>query len=137
LSAIDIVLPRLKVDEGFRPKKYLDTRGLETIGYGFCIDAGISEHVASALLTAQVEECWNAVMAFWWANQLDEVRLSVVLELAFNNGVNGLLHYPKMITAIGAKDWQSAHDELLDSDAARALPNRYKALANLLLTGVA
>lgn len=124
-------------EEAFRAQKYPDSRGFTTIGYGFNVDAGISQFAAKALLVAQATERWQSLSTYWWWAALDDVRASVVLDLAFNDGVNGLLHFPKMLAAIGAKDWQSAHDELLDSDAARALPTRYSALAQILLTGVA
>lgn len=136
MSAVELAVAREKPSEAFRSKKYLDPRGFETIGFGFNIDAGISLYAASALLTAQTQERADALQGFWWAQGLDDARMSVVIEVAFNGGVEGLLHYPKMLAAVGAKNWQAAHDELLDSDAARELPNRYAALAQILLTGV-
>jgi lysozyme len=137
MSAVDLAIAREKPAEAFRPHKYPDPRGFETIGFGFNVDAGISLYAATALLVAQTQERADALKGFWWAQGLDDARMSVVIEIAFNGGVSGLLHYPKMLAAIGAKNWQAAHDECLDSDAARELPARYKALAQILLTGVA
>ena len=68
-------------------------------------------------------------------SNLDDARASVLLDPAFNLGINGLLHFPKMLAALAAGDWKTAHDELLDSDAARELPSRYNALAQILLNG--
>ena len=135
MSAIDVAMPRLKTDEGFRAVKYTDTAGHETIGYGFNIDAGISQYAATQLLLAQVTELGTDLAAYGWFQGLDDVRASVLLELAFNLGLAGLLHFPAMLSFVGAKNWQGAHDELLNSEAARQLPNRYQMLANLLLTG--
>jgi lysozyme len=137
VSALDLAVARLKTDEGFRAAAYRDTVGKLTIGYGFCVDAGISQLAATALLIAQAQERAQALSGFWWAKDLDDARMSVVIEVAFNDGLRGLLHFPKMLAAIGKKDWQTAHDELLDSDAARELPGRYKAIAQILLTGIA
>lgn len=137
MSAVDLAIPRLKVDEGFRAAKYVDTAGRLTIGYGFNVDAGISQFAAAALLQAQAQERASALAGFWWAQGLDDVRMSVVIEVAFNDGLNGLLHFPKMLAAIGAKDWATAKAELLDSDAARELPARYAALAQIMLSGMA
>lgn len=123
-------------EEGFRGTAYRDTVGKLTIGYGCNIDAGWSQGLAAAVLAYQAQNVWQQLCAYWWWAGLDDVRASVLVDLGFNDGVNGLLHYPKMIAAISAKNWQAAHDELLDSDAARALPSRYKALAQILLTGV-
>jgi lysozyme len=136
VDAVDIALPRLMPEEGFRAKKYLDPRGFESIGYGFNIDAGITPFAAAALLKAQATEAAQALSKCWWWNSLDAVRASVLVDLAFNDGITGLLHFPKMLAAIGAKNWQGAKDELLNSDAAAELPTRYTVLAQILLTGV-
>jgi lysozyme len=135
VSVTDIAVARLKIDEGFRATKYLDSVGKETIGYGFNITAGITQTAAQALLAAQVADLAKALGGYWWATGLDDARMSVVVEVAFNDGLNGLLHFVKCLTAIGNKDWQTAHDELLNSDAAHLLPTRYNALAQILLTG--
>jgi GH24 family phage-related lysozyme (muramidase) len=136
MSAVDVAMPRAKLGEGFRAHKYLDPRGFETIGYGFNIDAGISPFAAAALLRAQLTEREQLLSACWWAHALDDVRMSVVIEISFNVGLSGLLHFPKMLAAIGAKNWDAAHAECLDSDAARELPARYNVLAEILRTGV-
>lgn len=136
MSAVDLAVSRLQTEEGFRAKKYLDTVGKTTIGYGFNVDAGISQYAAAALLSAQATEAWQALSKYWWWAALDDARASVVVDLAFNDGIGGLLHFPKMLAAIGAKDWVTAKAELLDSDAARELPSRYAVLAQILLTGV-
>ncbi len=135
MSAVDLAEARAGPAEGFRPTKYLDTRGNETIGIGFNINAGISLRAARALFREQLAERADAIAGFWWAQGLDDARMSVVIEIAFNDGITSLLHFPKMLAAIGAKNWPAAHDELLDSDAARELPGRYQRLAVILLTG--
>lgn len=135
MSAIDLVMPRLKIEEGFRATLYRDTKGLQTIGYGFCVDRGISPFAATALLVAQTQECHESLMMFSWYATLDEPRQSVLLDLAFNNGLHGLLAYVHMLSAVGRKNWTEAKTELLDSQAARSDPNRYRPLADLLEKG--
>ncbi len=134
MSATDLVIARLATEEGFRATAYRDTVGRLTIGYGFNVDAGITQGAARALLAAQVTEICAALAQFsWWP--ADDARQSVLLDLAFNNGIHGLLGYVHMLAAIARQDWQGAHDEILNSEAARLLPGRYTALANILLTG--
>lgn len=137
VSAVDLAVTRLCVDEGFRSSKYTDTTGHETIGYGFNIDAGITQTAAKALLAAQTAELAAALSAYAWSQGLDDTRMSVLIELAFNLGLNGLLHFPIFLTALGRGTWPAASDALLNSDAARQLPGRYNALAKIILTGVA
>lgn len=135
MSVIDSALPRVKRNEGFRAHVYKDTRGNLTIGYGFDIEAGISEFAATALCAAQLEERAKALGVYWWAKGLDDVRMGVIVEVSFNVGLHGLLGFVEMLSAVGNHDWQKAHDALLDSDAARELPQRYGQLAQILFTG--
>ena len=135
MTALDLAISRLQVNEGFRPMVYRDTKGVETIGYGFNISAGIKQPAALALLTAQAQDLEKQLEGLSWPMQLDEVRFSVMIELAFNLGFSGLLGFGNMIAALKAQNWQVAHDELLDSEAGRLLPTRYGQLANLLLNG--
>jgi lysozyme len=136
VSAVDLAFAQLMTDEGFRSHVYIDTTGHRTIGYGFNLEAGITQAAAQALLSAQVADLAKTLARYWWAAALDDARFSVVIEVAFNDGVDGLLHFVKMLSALGAKNWQGAHDELLDSDAAHLNQTRYKALAQILLNGV-
>lgn len=136
MSAEDMAVTRLRVEEGFRSQAYMDTTGHLTIGYGFNVDAGITQNAATALLMAQVCELADKLVAFPWYALLDPVRQSVLLDLAFNLGITGLLEFEHMLLAISDKNWQGAHDELLASRAATQAPVRYQALAGLLLTGV-
>lgn len=135
MSAVDIALPRLQTEEGFRATKYLDPNGLESIGYGFCIDRGISQFAASALLSAQAQERHDELMQFSWYAGCNPARQSVLLDIAFNTGVGGLLKFPHMIAAISRGDWVTAAKECAVQDP--KLKGRYDALAQILLTGIA
>lgn len=134
MSTIDVVLPLLKVDEGFRAKAYRDTNGFLTIGYGFCVDAGITERGASALLAAQAQELHETLSTYSWYAALDELRQSVCLDIAFNQGLHGLLRYPRMVAALSRQDWEEAAKECDVADP--KLKPRYERLAQILRTGV-
>jgi len=133
VNAVDLALPRLKNEEGFRATKYTDTQGHTTIGYGFNIDAGITQYAAAALLNAQAAERHNALLAYSWYSGLDPVRQSVCLDIAFNGGLHGLLEFPHMIAALCRQDWASAAAECKVTNP--ELAGRYEKLAQLLLTG--
>jgi lysozyme len=134
MSTVDIALPRLQTEEGFRGAVYRDTEGHQTIGYGFNIDAGISRTAAAALLRAQAQELDSALNAYAWYSGLDAVRQSVCLDIAFNAGLGGLLKFPHMIAALENKDWQTAAEECRVTTP--GLESRYANLAQILLTGV-
>ena len=134
MSTVDIALPRIQTEEGFRGNSYRDSQGHETIGYGFNIEAGISRAAAGALLQAQLQELDAGLKAFPWYSGLDAVRQSVCLDMAFNLGLGGLLKYPRMIAALEDKDWQTAAEECRVTTP--GLESRYANLAQILLTGV-
>jgi GH24 family phage-related lysozyme (muramidase) len=133
MSAVDLALPRVKVSEGYRAHVYLDTRNLETIGYGFRLAAGISERAAAALLREQMAERHDELMRLPWYSGLDEVRQGVCLDIAINSGTTGLLRFSRMIDALEAHNWVTAAAECKVINP--ELAGRYRALAQLLLTG--
>lgn len=133
MSAVDLAIPRLATEEGFRALPYVDSNNLGTIGYGFCYVRGITKYAAAALLKAQAEEAHASLMNYAWYVALDEPRQSVLLDLAFNGGISGLLHFPNLILALQAKDWGKAQQECHVSNP--ELASRYAALGQILLTG--
>ena len=135
MSTVDIAFPRVKQEEGFRAHVYRDTRGLDTIGYGFQPLAGISERAASALLKEQLQERHDELVKLPWYAGLNEVRQSVCLDISINAGVAGLLRFERMITALGRGDWEIAAKECAVTNP--ELSDRYAKLAHILLTGVA
>lgn len=135
MSAVDLAMPRLKIEEGFRSKVYRDTRGFQTIGYGFNVDAGITKRAAEALCQAQAQELHEALSAYGWYANLDEPRQGVCLDIAFNGGIGGLLGFKHMIDAIKTKDWPEAARQCHVANL--ELATRYEALAKILLTGEA
>jgi lysozyme len=135
-TAVDYAVPRLKVEEGFRGSKYVDTRGYTTIGYGLNVDAGITEFAAAALLTAQVQELHNALLTYQWYGNLDPVRQSACLDMAFNEGFHEFVNgWPLLIAALTAGNWpeaqQQCHTATLEDEG------RYEALGQIFLTGEA
>lgn len=132
-TAVDAALSRLQTEEGFRANSYRDTRGFLTIGYGFNVDAGITQAAAAALLSAQANEVHVKLMAYAWYAGLDSIRQSVCLDIAFNGGIGDLLHYPHMISAIQESDWETAAAECASNDP--ALKGRYQVLSKIMLSG--
>lgn len=135
MSAVGLALPRLQTEEGFRATVYTDSRGFQTIGYGFRIGAGITRRAAAALLAEQTQECHEQLTEYAWYSSCNPIRQSVLIDLAFNDGISGLFKFVDMIAAISKANWPEARAQLLDSNAAREDPSRYGPLAQLLLTG--
>src|ERR1039458_3658844 len=110
------IVDQLKRDEGLRLKPYKDTVGKTTIGYGRNLDdSGISEEEASYLLSNDVERTADmlsqALPAIDKLLMNDNVRWCVLVAMAFNMGINGLLQFHNMLAAVQAGDWDLRSEE--------------------------
>lgn len=131
-----ILQAELTRDEGERLKPYRDSVGKLSLGIGRNLDdTGISHDEALYLLSNDIvsAELWLDRNLPWWAD-LDPVRQRVMVNLAFNLR-NKLLGFANTLRAIQAKDWQAAHDGLLDSLWAKQTGQRAQRLAYMMLTG--
>lgn len=127
----------LKRDEGERLKPYRDTVGKLTIGVGRNLDdVGISEAEVDFLLMSDVGRAEGGLDANcpWW-RQLDETRQRVLLNMAFNLGIGGLLKFHDTLAAVQAGNWNAAADGMLNSAWAKQVGFRATRLANMMRTG--
>jgi lysozyme len=146
---LDRLITSLQQHEGFRALVYDDATGLPigpgtvvqgnpTIGYGWALNKlPMSKGFALAHLrsTAQDKIAELLVRAPWVA-ALDDVRRTVLFELAYNLGVSGLLEFRKMLRALQQQEYVRAGAELVDSKWARDVgPLRSASLRRALVTG--
>lgn len=147
---MDAMKAELDRDEGLRLHVYDDftgepirpgslVRGHPTIGVGRALDVhGITAAESAYLLDNDINSCVAALAhAFHWWPDLEPVRQRVLVNMAFNMGMTKLLKFVDMIAAIEAQNWDKASAEILDSKAARDLPERYERLAEMMRTGKA
>jgi len=138
---MDKLRDSIKKNEGFRAQAYQDSMGLWTIGYGRLCDksrpnSGLTEAEAEYLLTndiARIEA--SLTSAIPWMKSLSDARQRVLIEMAFQLGVSGTTAFRQALKAMQAGDWQTAHDQMLDSRWARQTPARAKELAAHMLRG--
>ena len=130
----ELLVARIKSDEGCRLQPYVDTVGKTTIGWGRNLtDHGISATEAELMLYADLDDAIHAARTtFHKFDSYPEVVQEVIVCLVVNLGHHGFLGFQKMITAIRERAWETAADELLDSRAARQLPARYGRYADML-----
>ena len=135
-SSLDLALPRVKAAEGFRAMPYHDTVGVETIGYGCALSIGWPEPLAAAVCKLQLElaeaECASKIIG--WAD-LNPMRQSVLIEMAFNLGYAKLSQFHDLMRAITNQDWKAAAEAMLDSRWASQVKGRAVRLARLMETG--
>lgn len=136
-AAFNLTLHRLPNEEGRRYKPYRDSHGLLTDGVGINLDAGFDDEEIDWLLQHRLGKVEKRMEQLPWYMGLDDIRKSVFLDLSFNMGVDTVLLFKGTIAAVEAKDWQAAHDHLLDSKWRKDVGDRRAIpLAEQLLTGV-
>jgi lysozyme len=127
-------------DEGEVLHAYTDSRGFLTIGIGRLIDqrrgGGISHEEAMCLLANDVasKSAELDVKIRWW-RQLSPVRQRVLLNMAFNLGVTGLLGFRRMLEAARIGDYATAAIEMKKSDWARQVGDRATRLSEMMRQG--
>lgn len=122
--------------EGYREKMYTDTTGHATIGIGFNLDAGMSEAEAKLLLKYRVgllrEHLSYKVPAF---NGLSANRQDVLIDMAYNLGLPGLMKFKKMLAAVNEGGFGRASREMLNSKWADQVGTRAIRLAQMMDEG--
>lgn len=128
---------RLIQHEGLRLKPYSDTEGRLTIGVGRnLIDRGISQAEAMELLDNDIAIAASEVQINWpWSAGLEFPRLSVLMEMAFNLGVDHLRTFTKMLECVRRGDYNGAANEMLASQWAKQVGQRAVTLASIMRTG--
>jgi len=124
-------LEQIKRDEGFRAKMYKCSEGFNTIGYGTNLDVGLTEEEAEAVLLVRLKnidkELVDRLPLYFKVS--GEIQ-NILVNMAYNLGVSGLLKFKKTLSALECKDYQTAADEMLDSRWARQVGLRAYRLAD-------
>lgn len=124
-------------EEGGRLRPYRCTAGKLTIGYGRNLeDKGISQHEADFLFQNDLDETQRALLqALPWVSELDEVRQAVLMSMAFQLGIFGLLKFEQTLSAIQAKNFDEAARRMLQSLWAKQTPTRARRHAIMMRKG--
>jgi lysozyme len=127
---------QLILHEGMRLRPYRCTAGKLTIGVGRNLeDKGISHHEAMMLLRNDIEEITGQLERHSWYVALGPVRRKVLIDMAFNLGVQGLSKFRKMIGALKRADYEAAADEMVNSRWYRQVGERGRRLERMMRTG--
>lgn len=137
-DAFAAVLDDIRKDEGLVLTPYMDTEGVLTIGYGINLRDGLSRAECEMLLEHRaVERLGDLTSVLPWFNAIDPVRQRVLLNMAYQLGVHGLLEFRKMLDALKAENYEKAATEMEHSLWARQTPHRVARLAAMMRTGQA
>lgn len=139
-------------DEGFKERVYKCPRGFDTIGKGYNLEAnplkltdfeiqefyknGISEKTADYLLIRYVDEIERTLqLKVEGFEQLNEARRGVLINMAYQMGIVGLLKFKNMLIALKHDEYDLAAKEMKNSLWYTQTPNRAKRLITRMKTG--
>ena len=117
----------LEIEEGFRANAYYCSEGYPTIGIGWKIGSHkqpledfkhmtLCKRAAYAqceLIVADIRERLKSELSFF--DSLNEPRQCVLISMAYQLGVKGLMGFKQMLAAIQTQCWNDAAHEGLDS----------------------
>lgn len=131
------LIAELRRDEGVVAHAYQDSLGYWTIGVGHLIDkrkgGKIPDVIIDMLLRYDIDEKiaeLNEKLPWW--GFLDEPSQRVIVNMAFNLGVEGLLNFKKFMDALKDGDRNRAASEMLDSKWAEQVGARATRLATII-----
>lgn len=127
-------------DEGEKLHAYQDHLGYWTLGVGRLIDSrkggGISPVESRYLLDNDINTRKAALLSrLPWTSSLDPVRFSVLLNMSFQMGVDGLLGFRNTLAMVMQRQYAQAAIGMLNSKWASQTPERSKRLADQMRTG--
>lgn len=134
------LLKQIKEEEGLVLHAYKDHLGYLTIGYGRLIDknkgGGITKEEAEYLLKNDIERFINEIkknISFF--NDLNDARQAVIINMAFQMGISGLLGFKNTLKFIENKEFDKAADNMMLSKWATQTNNRAKRLSEQMRSG--
>ena len=126
-------------EEGAESCAYQDSLGYWTIGVGRLIDSrkggGLSNEEIDMLLDNDIKRNYEAVLkALPWMEKLSDQRQAVLIEMAFQMGISGLLKFKRMLGSVEDGQYGEAAMEMFDSAWAKQTPARAARLAKQMET---
>lgn len=131
---------QLRRDEGEVRYAYQDHLGFWTIGVGRLIDkrrgGGLSKEEVTYLLKNDINiRHAELQQRITWFHNLDEARQGVLLNMAFQMGVEGLLNFKITLKCIESGKYEEAADNMAQSLWAKQTPVRANRLIKQMITG--
>ncbi len=120
--------------EGFEGKPYKCTSGKVTIGYGFNLDDWpLTPSECLPILESRMRrvrtDLANRISYFF---SLPEAAQDVLVNMAYQMGVSGLLGFRRFLAALQARKFEDAYHEGLQSAWAQQTPKRARELMDII-----
>jgi len=139
------LLEALKHDEEEVLEVYLDSLGIRTGGVGHNLEAHGIDWPVGTPISQQQSDLWlleDSAKAsaevdkhLPWAKNLDTARHDVLVNMAFNMGINGLLQFHRTLAMVEAGNYDGAAEAMLESKWAAQVGARARRLSEQMRTG--
>ena len=135
-----LLVADLRRDEGVRYEPYFDVVGVKTVGVGHNLKAKplgllypIDDEMVDRILLLDIADVFEELddRLPWW-RELSEVRQRVLVNMAFNLGVAGLLGFRNTLAAVKDGRYADAAAGMRASKWARQVGKRADRLANMM-----
>lgn len=136
---LDTIIKQLRQEEGEKLSAYKDHLGYLTIGIGVLIDArkggAITQEESAYLLKNRLDKIITRLSDFPFWPYLNDARQAVLIQMAYQMGIDGLLKFKGTLKAVSDGNYLAASQRMLDSLWATQTPARAKRLAEQMKTG--
>lgn len=134
------LIKQLRDEEGEVLSAYQDHLGFWTIGVGHLIDkrkgGGISAYISAMLLEDDIaDKAGDLDKSLPWWRDLNDARQAVLLGMAFQMGINGLLGFKNTLAMVKSGNYAGAANGMLNSLWAKQTPARAKRMSEQMRTG--
>ena len=131
------LIETLRRHEGVKNTLYKCTSDKWTIGVGRNLeDVGLSDAEIDYLLENDIvrtEKLLDEYMSWW--RELDEVRQEALVNFVFNVGIGTAMKFKKAMTALEKWDYDTAAEEMMDSNWSRQVGQRAVEVTEMIRTG--
>jgi len=131
------LIEQLKRHEGVKLKLYTCSAGKLTIGVGRNIqDNGITMEEAEYFLQNDIAEARSQLLhAFPWMDELNDARISAMINFTFNVGIGTVKKFEKALAALKEKNYDEAANQMMKSVWATQVGNRAIEVTEQIRTG--
>ena len=129
------LIESVKANEGFRPKSYLCSNKVLTIGYGFAVkDLELDKDICDLILERKLERLIKDVNNKWdWVDGLPNKAKHVLHEMVYQIGLKGVSSFKMTLGYLANHEFLLASKEMLDSKWARSdSPNRALRMSKII-----
>jgi len=129
------LIKSIKVHEGFSSTPYTDSTGHMTIYWGHNLDTPALSN-SELTLRSDISIATHDLVEFLpMVLKIGDVRLSVLIEMVFNLGIEKFKEFKGVISAVERHDFDQAASAMLDSLWAKEVHTRARDMAKVMKDG--